>query len=112
MSHDIGSGSVCFDFCASNVVHLSMSSIDDSPSLNPNRCHHPLINQLIQVIRTKKLSVSNVFHQIRCSTQNQVMLSALEFCKGAVSKSQKQILKFSFEPKIEQKYFFISNLAL
>ena len=29
-----------------------------------------------------------------------------------VSKSRKQILKFSFEPKIERKYFFISALAL
>ena len=29
-----------------------------------------------------------------------------------VSKSQKQILKFSFEPKSEQKYFCISALAL
>ena len=28
-----------------------------------------------------------------------------------VSKSQKQILKFSFEPKNEQKYFCISALA-
>ena len=29
-----------------------------------------------------------------------------------VSKSRKQILKFSFEPKIERKYFCISVLAL
>ena len=28
-----------------------------------------------------------------------------------VSNSQKQILKFSFEPKIEQKYFCISAIA-
>ena len=28
-----------------------------------------------------------------------------------VSKSRKQILKFSFEPKNEQKYFCISALA-
>ena len=28
-----------------------------------------------------------------------------------VSKSQKQILKFSFEPKNEQKYFCISAVA-
>ena len=29
-----------------------------------------------------------------------------------VSKHQRQILKFSFEPKTEQKYFCISALAL
>ena len=28
-----------------------------------------------------------------------------------ISKSQKQIIKFSFEPKNEQKYFCISALA-
>ena len=30
---------------------------------------------------------------------------------GKASKSRKQILKFSFEPKVEQKYFCISALA-
>ena len=42
MGDDIGSGSVCFDFCSTKVVQLS----------NPNLyfywfgCHHPLITQL------------------------------------------------------------------
>ena len=33
------------------------------------------------------------------------------FLAAKVSKSQKQILKFSFEPKTEQKYFCIFALA-
>ena len=44
---------ICFDFCATNVCSASqyaiygrLTTIDDSLSLNPNRCHHPLITQL------------------------------------------------------------------
>ena len=55
MGDDIGSGSVCFDFCSTNVVQLSnqnyvvygrLTTIDDSLSLDPNRCHYPLITYL------------------------------------------------------------------
>ena len=49
MGDDIRSGSVCFDFCETNVVHVvygRQMTIDDSLSLNLNRCHHPLITQL------------------------------------------------------------------
>ena len=43
---------VCFDFCRSTecsaeyVVYVRKMDLDDSLSLNPNRCHHPLITQL------------------------------------------------------------------
>ena len=55
LGDDIGLGSVCFDFGSTNVVHLSnrkyvfydgLTTIDDSLSLNPNRCHYPLITYL------------------------------------------------------------------
>ena len=55
MGDDIGSGSVCFDFCSTNVVQLSnrkyvvygrLTTIDESLSLDPNRCDYPLITYL------------------------------------------------------------------
>ena len=55
MGDDIGLGSVCLDFCSANVVQLSnwknviygcLTTIDDSLSLDPNRCHYPLITYL------------------------------------------------------------------
>ena len=59
MDDNIGSGSVCFDPCHSaaqcNSVQLSaaeyvvygcLMTINNCLSLNPNRCHHPLSNQL------------------------------------------------------------------
>ena len=55
MGDDIGSGSVRFDFCSTNVVQLSnrkyviygcLTTIDDSMSLDPNQCHYPLITYL------------------------------------------------------------------
>ena len=55
MGDDIGLGSVCFDFRSTNVVQLSnrkyvvygrLTTIDDSLSLDPNRCHYPLITYL------------------------------------------------------------------
>ena len=35
MGDDMGLGSVCFDFCATNVVHLSMSSMRQQPVIEP-----------------------------------------------------------------------------
>ena len=52
MGDDIGLGSVCFDFAvvqlsaAQYVVCGRLMTIDDSLSLNPNRCHNPLITYL------------------------------------------------------------------
>ena len=46
MGDDIGSSSVWFDFCSTNVVQLSNRKYVDSLSLNPNRCHYPLITYL------------------------------------------------------------------
>ena len=49
MGDDICSRSICFDFRTTKVVHLMygpLTTIDYSLSLNPNRCHHPLITQL------------------------------------------------------------------
>ena len=59
MGDDIGSGllsmAVCFDFPSTNVVQLSnrkyvvygcLRTIHDSLSLDPNRCHYPLITYL------------------------------------------------------------------
>ena len=55
MGDDIGLGSVCFDFRSTNVVQLSnrkyviygrLMTIDDSLSLDPNRCRYPLITYL------------------------------------------------------------------
>ena len=53
MGDDIGLGSVCFDFRSTNIVQLSkyvvygrLTTIDDSLSLDPNRCHYPLITYL------------------------------------------------------------------
>ena len=52
MGDDIGSGSVCFDFCSTNVVQLSnwkyvvyrgLTTIEDTMSLDLNQCHNPLI---------------------------------------------------------------------
>ena len=47
------------------------------------------------------------------SPSNELTLDIRSFKKFLlkISKSQKQILKFSFEPKIEGKYFCISALA-
>ena len=63
MGDDIGSGSVCFGFrrsaaqcssvqlsAAEYVVYGRLMTIDNSLSLNPNRCHHPLITQLKIII--------------------------------------------------------------
>ena len=50
MRDDIGLGSVCFCFslnlrsAAQFVVYGRLTTLDDSLPLNPNRCHHPLIN--------------------------------------------------------------------
>ena len=52
MGDDIGLGSVCFCFslnlhsAAQFVVYGPLMSLDDSVSLNPNQCYHPLITQL------------------------------------------------------------------
>ena len=59
MGDDIGSGSVRFDFCSTNVVlvvvQLSnrkyviygcLTTIDNSLSLDLNLCHYPLITYL------------------------------------------------------------------
>ena len=52
MGDDIGSGCVCFDFCRSAALHCwvclkrTETILKDNMSLNPNRCHHPLITQL------------------------------------------------------------------
>jgi hypothetical protein len=52
MGDEIGSGSVCFSFslnlqsAAQFVVYGCLMTLDDSLSLNPNRCQHPLITQL------------------------------------------------------------------
>ena len=59
MGDDIGSGSVHFYFCSTNVVQLSnwkyviygcLTTTDDSLSLDPNQCHYPLITYLIQIL--------------------------------------------------------------
>ena len=48
---------VCFDFCrsaecsAEYVVYVRKTNLDDSLSLNPNRCHHPA--SLVNPISTK-----------------------------------------------------------
>ena len=53
MGDDIGSGSVCYCFslnlrsAAQFVIYGRLTTLEDSLSLNPNRCHHPLITQLI-----------------------------------------------------------------
>ena len=66
MGDDIGSGSVCFDFRSTNVVQLSnqkyvvygrLTTIDDSLSLDPIRCHYPLITYLRERYVNLKLSV-------------------------------------------------------
>ena len=49
MGDDIGLDCVCFDFChsvAEHVIYVRKTDIDDSLSLNPNRCQHPLFTQL------------------------------------------------------------------
>ena len=52
MGDDIHSGSTCFCFslnlrsAAQFVVYGHLTTLDDSLSLNPNLCHHPLITQL------------------------------------------------------------------
>ena len=54
MGDDIGFGCVFFFFLA--MVQLSKSDLDNNLSLNPNRCHHPLITQLSMY----HLKISNV----------------------------------------------------
>ena len=44
VNNDISSGSVCFDFCSTNIVQCM--TIEDSLSLNLNRCHYPIITYL------------------------------------------------------------------
>ena len=54
MGDDISWGCVCYDFrcgaflhsTAEYVVYGWKMTLDDNLSLNPNRCHHPLITQL------------------------------------------------------------------
>ena len=52
MGDDIGLGPFVMIFAvvqlsaAEYVVYGPLTTIDDSLSLNPNRCHHPLIIQL------------------------------------------------------------------
>ena len=52
MGDDISLGSICYHFLlnlrsAAQFLFLGQkTTLKDSLSLNPNRCHHPLITQL------------------------------------------------------------------
>ena len=104
MGDDIRSGSICFDFCSTNVVQLSnrkyvvygrLTTIGNSLSLDPNRCHYPLITYLSHTIR-------RLNEQSFCR-----FVKWLEFCLLIQKLSQWQIAK------ICKSYFiFIGNYQM
>ena len=84
MGDDIGSGSgsVCFCFlpnlhsAAQFVVYGCLTTLEDSLSLNPIRCHHPLITQ-----------VNNVIHFLGCILSNCYSLQYQSKSKITVPRS-------------------------
>ena len=88
MGDEIGWGMssmvICFDFFSTNVVQLSnqkyvvygrLTTIHNSLSLNPNRCHYPLKTYLSYLYLISKYNLFIFFHNFRYLEQSNWIIS-------------------------------------